>query len=1045
MINEFKNLSENRKLWVETTKSNGFEEGIKNLLTELYPDNAHFIYELLQNAEDTGATEVKFILKSDELIFQHNGRDFNFKDIEGITSIGQGTKKDDINKIGKFGVGFKAVFAYTNTPLIYSNKFNFSISDLVIPVEIDKRNYDYPTTMIFPFNNKNKLSIKAYEEIEKGLNSIQDNTLLFLKNINTIKFEYKDILNEIKRDELDEIKIIITNKVKNEKTIWLRFKKFLPMSSNLFVSIAYKIEENIETKKEQLVPIDGEVSIYFPAEKETSKLKFHIHAPFSSPVARDSIKDIEENNELIDLISILFCESLEFIKVNGYLNLNFLKLLPIEDDNLSSFYKPILETIIEFFNNQDYILTSDGIYTSAQNCYKISNKKIELLIKSKDLTYILGNDKENYWLNTSFSFGSREEKFLSQLKINNLKIIEIFKLFNNFKIESFFQNKDNKYLKQFYEFMYDEKSSFDGRDKETLKKFIKLNNGKMNIEGKECYFETESKYFDKNYIVEVETFSNSKKAKDFLEFLGVKNINLEEEINLLLSKYSNYHYGEHSSISEDENLEHWNIFLECYKTTGDVKIFNGYEDEPLKLLFNSKKEFDHTNKILLSKPFIENKLHLINGIDDCFTLNDIYLKLENQDLFIELIQKLGIITNLQITKQYISWKHPDHEKLKEKGIESKHNINNDYDIKGLEKLLKEPNYEVSLWIWKTLISSDKIKQFAEYQRTKNSQKNSAPSSLIYNLKKLNWIPDKNRNFYQPADIEQNMLSEEFIYDNSKGWMTAIGIGENFKKKKEYIQNEKIVQEATGFNLEILQKAKDSGITEKDLEQLINNRRNNNEVKKLKDSLQENQGNGETLAFIQAKNNETIIINEEKHKENISNDNKNIKPEFKTKTYTNNKIQDKENLVKIEEFLYKEYEGHCQICGDTFAYNGKNCFELKSLNIRKNRDVNRKGNTLSLCHKHHAIFNRNLQKNIFIEKLDKDKNIDINTMKENFEFYDFVGLENIKEENDAFYRLNKEDEFIRDVYFLPIKLFNKMEYIKFTEAHILEFIVIWNEN
>lgn len=220
---------------------------------------------------------------------------------------------------------------------------------------------------------------------------------------------------------------------------------------------------------------------------------------------------------------------------------------------------------------------------------------------------------------------------------------------------------------------------------------------------------------------------------------------------------------------------------------------------------------------------------------------------------------------------------------------------------------------------------------------------------------------------------------------------------------------------------------------------------NNETKKLKNSLEENQGSGETPAFIQAKNNETIILDEKKHEENISNDNKNTKREFKTRTYTNNKIQDEENLGNIEEFLYKEYEGHCQICGDTFADGNKNCFELKSLNIRKNRDVNRKGNTLSLCHKHHAIFNRNLQKNIFIEKLDKDKNININTIKENFEFYDFVGLEDVKKENDAFYRLNEKDEFIRDVYFLPIKLFNKVEYIKFTEAHIWEFIVVWNEN
>ncbi len=267
------------------------------------------------------------------------------------------------------------------------------------------------------------------------------------------------------------------------------------------------------------------------------------------------------------------------------------------------------------------------------------------------------------------------------------------------------------------------------------------------------------------------------------------------------------------------------------------------------------------------------------------------------------------------------------------------------------------------------------------------------------------------------ELDENIDLNKFVFD------------ENFKVDNDVNASNKQVNDRE-FNDSIIQKE---------------NLENNNEVKKLKDSLKENQGSGETLAFIQAENNETIITNEKKHEENISNDNKNIKPEFKTKTFTNNKIQDKENLVKIEEFLYKEYEGHCQICGDTFAYNSKNCFESKSLNFRKNRDVNRKGNTLSLCHKHHAIFNRNLQKNIFIENLQKNEVIDINILRNNFRFYKFVGLENIKEENDAFYRLNEKDEFIRDVYFLPIKLFNKMEYIKFTEAHILEFIVVWNEN
>ncbi len=86
--------------------------GIRKIVEELYPDNAHFIYELLQNAEDTGATEVQFDLSVDRLSFEHNGRPFELKDIEGITDVGEGTKADDDEKIGRFGVGFKAVFAY---------------------------------------------------------------------------------------------------------------------------------------------------------------------------------------------------------------------------------------------------------------------------------------------------------------------------------------------------------------------------------------------------------------------------------------------------------------------------------------------------------------------------------------------------------------------------------------------------------------------------------------------------------------------------------------------------------------------------------------------------------------------------------------------------------------------------------------------------------------------------------------------------------------------------------------------------------------------
>ena len=81
-------------------------------------------------------------LKKDCLIFKHNGtKHFDVTpldsdevgDINSITGIGNSTKTDTQNKIGKFGVGFKSVFKYTDTPEIYDDTFHFKIENYIIP------------------------------------------------------------------------------------------------------------------------------------------------------------------------------------------------------------------------------------------------------------------------------------------------------------------------------------------------------------------------------------------------------------------------------------------------------------------------------------------------------------------------------------------------------------------------------------------------------------------------------------------------------------------------------------------------------------------------------------------------------------------------------------------------------------------------------------------------------------------------------------------------------------------------------------------------
>ena len=232
MNGEFDELTQKRRKWVEANQENGFDEGIKRLLTDLYPDNAHFIYELLQNAEDAGATTVEFKLDDSRLEFGHDGkRLFSLTDVDSITSIGVSTKRNDPTSIGKFGVGFKAVFAYTNTPEVHSGDYHFRIDDLVVPTAIGMQataGLELATRFSFPFNNPNKQIKQARNEIEAGLIRLGDNTLLFLRHIHCIRYVLPNSGHGLlfREDGIGgEITIVNRSPSDDTQSHWLRYEK----------------------------------------------------------------------------------------------------------------------------------------------------------------------------------------------------------------------------------------------------------------------------------------------------------------------------------------------------------------------------------------------------------------------------------------------------------------------------------------------------------------------------------------------------------------------------------------------------------------------------------------------------------------------------------------------------------------------------------------------------------------------------------------------------------------------------------------------------
>ncbi|KAG5836816.1 hypothetical protein ANANG_G00232640 [Anguilla anguilla] len=111
-------------------------EFLKDILRR-YPEGGQILKELIQNAEDAGATEVKFMYDETEYgqeslwsnnmgqyqgaaLYVYNNAVFSTEDWNGIQEIARSRKRDDPLKVGRFGIGFNSVYHITDVPSIFS-------------------------------------------------------------------------------------------------------------------------------------------------------------------------------------------------------------------------------------------------------------------------------------------------------------------------------------------------------------------------------------------------------------------------------------------------------------------------------------------------------------------------------------------------------------------------------------------------------------------------------------------------------------------------------------------------------------------------------------------------------------------------------------------------------------------------------------------------------------------------------------------------------------------------------------------------------------
>lgn len=811
-------------------------KGIRRIVEDLYPDNAHFIYELLQNAEDTQATEVEFILNKDSLVFEHNGRPFTESDVRGITDIGEGTKFEDEDKIGRFGIGFKAVFAYTENPYIWSPTFSFKISELVLPFEIDPNpNFDHKTRFEFPFNNPKKSVLVAHSEVKQGLEKLAETTLLFLSNIRSIRWQDGKSRVEIERVPHSNSHIEIKKRlggVTKSTSHFLRFTEPVTGLEKQSVAIAFELIflPDVESfnpkislaKQLKIVPADlGRVAVFFLAEKETSGLHFHLHAPFVPELSRSSIKDTPANEPLFEQLTNLSASILHKIRDLGLLTTEFLSVLPNSQDMIPERYESIREAIIEEMNNEPLTpVFRSKSHAPAMNLLQAKASLKELLSKS-DIEFLVEHEADSLeWAVGATQKNSRIDRFLSDLEIVEWDIEEFVKelewrfsdgpgyfyspqpMYVTEPDEgsvNWLREKSSEWHQQLYALLFRELSPDDECYRLDSARIVRLSDGSYCI-GKKCFFPSESIKTDNVFpwvLEEVYTSGNSKtqqtSSKKLLEAIGVREVGEADQIKAILDQ----RYTLESDIPDDK------IYLEDLKNFCDFVEGNPKSAGLFKENYIFKRANDDwspPSSVYLDSPFLETGLasyyETLSTKAKLHPLSEWYLDCKIPlERIAKFAESIGVIKDLEIVETTCR-DNPDWTYLSQVwGERFTSPINKDYTIIGLKDILSNPTIPLSRLVWRRMRKLPKYSNLfqATYQKNDSNGSRKADSQLVHLLRTHAWVPQTNGEFVVPADALGSLLPEGFPFDPSETWLAKIKFGANESLRAE-IAKQKAEQE-----------------------------------------------------------------------------------------------------------------------------------------------------------------------------------------------------------------------------------------------------------
>ena len=444
-----------------------------NLSQKQYADPRHFLLELLQNAEDALARRrpeppvaergVTFGLAADALQVRHFGDPFNRSDVESICDFDESTKGR--KGIGRFGMGFKSVYRFTERPEIHSGPEDFVILNYVWPeaVEsVDRR--DHETVILLP----RKSESPDWGSLADGLPTMLSGPyLLFLRHIESVRWSVSDgtgaeYLRQSERIEPGIRRVTLLGGIEASGTSrdedWLIFERPVRHEGRAagLVEIAFAIDSEAPRGSKgfaiRSLP-KSPLYAFFPTDKET-RLGFYVQGPYNTTPARDNVEWPNSwNAQLVSETASLLRSALRWFRDRGQVSVPLLNCLPLKEAHFTgTMFLPLFEEIRTALCDDGLLPTESGPFVSASQVRLGRGEKLRRLFSPEELGELWGLDESVHWLPGEIT--TDREPTLRQYLQKQLEIEELDpESVVNRLTKKFLTKRSDAWMLRFYEFL----------------------------------------------------------------------------------------------------------------------------------------------------------------------------------------------------------------------------------------------------------------------------------------------------------------------------------------------------------------------------------------------------------------------------------------------------------------------------------------------------------------------------------------------------------------------------------------------------------------